>query len=345
LINALLISCALSILAVAPAHAYESARKIPGWLAAHVGNKEGEIPLVVLERARSHYYSKVSEGKVANPCYTAMDATRPHQVAEGKAERRFFVICERQKSFHAISSGHGSGRKIPDLDPMNDKRCAKHFSNAEGSLLTTGGKYVTGEIYSSFKGLYIDPATRAETEMYRKFIEFHGEGETENSRQRDIGGHAAMQVRNLCLKKRPEHPKVSADGYVVAGEFEEYTDGRSNGCTSWSPADAERMMRLLDRNPTTLYIYPERRDIEAVARAVREGKNPAATGVYWNSDCLREIQEPRFWNKTEFEPLIQRHEAALKATQTGKFAAKKVCANDEVPQPVYRSERVDESRR
>src|SRR5262249_55579414 len=50
---------------------------VPAWLQTHVGEGEGQIAQVVLQRARALYLKKVSEGAVKNPCYFAMDATRP----------------------------------------------------------------------------------------------------------------------------------------------------------------------------------------------------------------------------------------------------------------------------
>ena len=43
----------------------------PDWLQAHVGEGEGQIAPVVLQRARALYLKKVSEGAVNNPCYFA----------------------------------------------------------------------------------------------------------------------------------------------------------------------------------------------------------------------------------------------------------------------------------
>ena len=57
--------------------AAEQPSDVPAWLRAHVGEGEGQIAQVVLQRARALYLQKVSEGAVKNPCYFAMDATRP----------------------------------------------------------------------------------------------------------------------------------------------------------------------------------------------------------------------------------------------------------------------------
>ena len=110
------------------------------WLQAHVGEGERQIAPVVLQRARALYLKKVSEGAVNNPCYFAMDATRP-----GGLGRRFYIICEADRTFRAVPSAHGDGRNLEGIaDFANDIRCAKNFSNAMGSQLTTGGPVCDG---------------------------------------------------------------------------------------------------------------------------------------------------------------------------------------------------------
>ena len=132
----------------------EQASDLPDWLRAHIGEGEGQIAQVVLQRARALYFQKVHEGVVRNPCYFAMDATRPNDLGDGKLGRRFYVICESDRSFRAISAGHGGGRNLKGItDFANGRRCAKNFGNAMDSRLTAGGAYVTGETKTSFKGL------------------------------------------------------------------------------------------------------------------------------------------------------------------------------------------------
>ena len=109
---------------------------VPDWLQVHVGEGEGQIAPVVLQRGRALYLKKVSEGAVNNHCYFAMDATRP-----GGLGRRFYVICEANRMFRAVPSGHRSGRDLKGIaDFANGIRCAKNFSNAVDSKLTTGGR-------------------------------------------------------------------------------------------------------------------------------------------------------------------------------------------------------------
>lgn len=281
----------------ASARSFAARSDIPAWLQAHVGAGDGQIAQVVLERARALYLKKVGQGAVKNPCYFAMDATRPGDMGNGVLGRRYYVICEAEQSFRAISSGHGSGRNLKGVvDFSNGRRCAKNFGNAMDSSLTTGGAYMTGEAKTSFKGYY-RVGTKQDAALLRTFIQFDGEGEAANARQRVIGGHAAQVLRGMCLRKSPKSSYADHDGYVPFGKLVDYAGGRSNGCTSWSSADARQMIAMVKNNPTTLYIYPESRDIAAVAKA----------GAYWNTSCLKEIGTPKFWPRKTLEPIIAQY--------------------------------------
>ena len=279
--------------------AAEQPADVPAWLQAHVGEGEGQIAQVLLQRARALYLQKVSEGAVKNPCYFAMDATRPAGLG-----RRFYVICETDQTFRAVSAGHGNGRNLKGIANFaNGIRCAKNFSNAMDSKLTTGGAYVTDETITSFKGYY-----RASSGKYaalvRSFVQFDGEGDTANARERAIGGHPAVLLRDVCLRKDLDSPYANDDGYVPFGTPVNYSAGRSNGCTSWTPSDSEQIIPMVKDKPTTLYIYPESDDIDAVAQAVKAGRSPSRAGLYWNAACLKEIRSPKFWPKETLEPIL-----------------------------------------
>ena len=169
---------------------------VPDWLQAHVGEGEGQIAPVVLQRARALYQKKVSEGAVDNPCYFAKDATRP-----GGLGRRFYVICEASRTFRAVPSGHGNGRNLKGIaDFANGARCAKNFSNAMDSKLTTGGPYMTAEIKTSFKGYYRAAGGKS-VPLMRSFVQFDGEGDTATARPRAIGGHPAVIVAQTLSTK------------------------------------------------------------------------------------------------------------------------------------------------
>src|SRR5271163_1262787 len=175
------------------------------------------------------------------------------------------------------------------------------------SLLTAGGPYVTGETKTSFKGYYRALA-KQDAVLIRSFVQFDGEGEAANARQREIGGHPAALLRNVCRRKDPNSSYADRDGYVLFGQLEEYAGGRSNGCTSWSPAEAGPIIAMVKDDPTTLYIYPESADIDAVAQAVAAGRSSSRAGLYWNASCLKEIGSPEFWSQKTLEPILaQRH--------------------------------------
>ncbi|MBK1724065.1 hypothetical protein [Thiocystis violacea] len=305
----------IALSASPPAFAAEPQAAIPTWLKAHVGEREGQIALPILQRARALYWKKVREGAIRNPCYFAMDATRPHSSSNGGVGRRFYIICESQRSFRAVSSGHGGGRTLNGIgDFKNGKRCAKHFSNALGSRLTAGGVYVTGETRTSFKGYYGSSAKR-KTLLMRSFVPFDGEGETANAEQRAIGGHAAVLIKGACLLREPGSPHANEAGYVPLGRLVDYSGGRSSGCTSWSPSDAQEIVRMTDGDPTTLYLYPEAADIDAVTRAVAGGRSLSRSELYWNASCLKEIGAPKYWPKEHLGPRIAEYTRKRPAPQ------------------------------
>lgn len=292
--------------ALQPASAADES--IPAWLKIYVGEDDGQIAPVVLERARALYLKKQAEGTVRNPCYFAMDATRPGDLGGGHLRRRFYVICEAQQSFRAIPVGHGGGRNLKGVvNFSNGRACVKNFGNALDSNLTTGGNYVTSETKTSFKGYY-RVSVKEDVLFQRSFIQFDGEGDTANAREREIGGHASALLRAVCVRKKPASPYADKDGFVPFGKLVDYSGGRSNGCTSWAPADARQIIPMLKDNPTTLYIYPESSDIAAVVAALAKKEPLAKSGTYWNATCLKDIGAPKFWSNKSLGPLIAQYE-------------------------------------
>ncbi len=301
------LSAAITVWVTAGSLAAEQPWDVPAWLRGHIGEGEGQIARVVLQRARALYLRKVNEGVVKNPCYFAMDATRPNYLSDGRLGDRFYVICEANQSFRAIPAGHGSGRDLKGVaDFLNGRECAKNFSNAMNSNLTAGGAYVTRETKTSFKGYY-RVSTKQDAILIRSFVQFDGEGETANARQRAIGGHAAVSLKGVCLRKDPRSPYANQNGYVPFGNLVDYSGGRSDGCTSWSRSDAGQIIPLLKDNPTTVYIYPESHDIEAVAQAIAARQSPSRVGLYWSAFCLKQIASPKFWPKEVLEPILAQY--------------------------------------
>ena len=140
--------------------------------------------------------------------------------------------------------------------------------------------------------------------------------------------HVTVEVvpRLLQLMARTNGPRrdclsgaVAFSGYVPFGQLEDYTGGRSNGCTSWSPSDAGQIIAMVKDDPTTLYIYPESADIDAVTQAAKAGQSLSRAGLYWNASCLKEIGSPKFWSKKALEPgpcQIQQGSSGAAATAT-----------------------------
>jgi len=304
---AVLVAIAAALAAVLPASAAEQIPEIPAWMKAHIGREDGKIASVVLRRARALYLQKKEAGDVENPCYFAMDATRPSMTRKGRLGRRFYIICEAKRLFRAISSGYGNGRRLPGANFSNGRRCAQHFGNAEGSKLTTGGSYLTAETRTTFKGYY--RVRGKKRSLVRSFLQFVGEGITANARERAIGGHPAVTLRGLCRRKDPKSPHANEEGFVRWGRLIDYTAGRSNGCTSWSPKDSKQIFTLVKDAPTTVYIYPEARDILAVAEAAKAGRLPSKADLYWDADCLRTIRAPKFWSSRILDPIIAKFRA------------------------------------
>ena len=102
-------------------------------------------------------------------------------------------------------------------------------------------------------------------------------------------------------------PYADREGYVPFGQLVDYAGGRSDGCTSWSPSDARQIVAMVKNDPTTLYIYPEAADIDAVARAASTGLSLSRAGLYWNASCLKEIRSPKFWPKETLEPILAQY--------------------------------------
>lgn len=219
-------------------------------------------------------------------------------------------------SFAKINNAFGrclramaTGRALPEADFSNGRECARHFSNALGSNLTMGGNYLTAEARTSHKG-YITRGGQT-VPFNRTFLVFDGMGETSNARDRAIGGHQAAFVRSECRLSAPNSPHADASGFVRLGRLIDYTSGRSNGCTTWSEDVSRQIISLVESNRTTLYIYPESRDINAVARAVQRGRSLDQNDLYWNSTCLAQIGAPQFWPKNQLEPVIRRWRQSL----------------------------------
>ena len=133
--------------------------------------------------------------------YFAMDATPPHELGGGRLAADLRHLRSRpvvSRGFRGTRRRSRSGRGV---DFANGRGCAKNFGNAMDSELTAGGAYVTGETTATFKGYYRVSAGDNAV-LVRSFVQFDGEGDTANSRERAIGGHPAGPVGRNTPSKR-----------------------------------------------------------------------------------------------------------------------------------------------
>ena len=105
--------------------------------------------------------------------------------------------------------------------------------------------------------------------LLRTFVQFDGEGDTANARPRAIGGHPAVLLRGVCLPKNPDSPYANRRrlrSVRTAGGLRRRPQRRLHDLVAvgrWP------IISVVKDNPTTLYIYPESADINAVAKAAR----------------------------------------------------------------------------
>ncbi|MBB3595054.1 hypothetical protein FHX08_005464 [Rhizobium sp. BK529] len=165
------------------------------------------------------------------------------------------------------------------------------------ALASGGGAYLTSEIKTSFKGYY-SGSPGQQSSLTRSFVQFDGVGDTANAR-RAIGGHPASLVSGVCMLKKPSSPYADEKGCVPLGKIINYAGGRSNGCTTWSPAEAPHCFPPFRttpqpstsiQSPATSRPFPRPRVrpnrassgmLSALSRSARRG-----SGAGTSSNCL-----------------------------------------------------------
>lgn len=272
-------------------------KTIPSFLRAHIGDGPDKISQVVLDRARANFLKDRRKETTNNLCYLAMDATRPFLMNEKEADNgakiqvqnRGYLICEPLGIFKPLAVAHGGGvdlsKQNKDLNLKNSRHCATYFSNVVGSFMTMGGSYLTAEISQTYKGKVLQ-ANGSYCDYSRPFLNFDGEPgtDTANARERDIGAHPVILLGDGSDRCDPSNPNADEDGYVYfAKSFHNYEGGRTEGCLGMPETTALAVLAVAKDHPMSVYVYPERKDIEAMKRP---GPKP-----YWNSECLKEIQQ------------------------------------------------------
>ena len=153
-------------------------------------------------------------------------------------------------------------------------------------------------------------ARRAATLPFiRTFLPFDGEGETANAGAREIGGHPAVVLKGVCLRRDAREPPRQSAGLRALRPPRRLCGRPFQRLHELVGADADKLEALVERNPTTLYIYPEAADIRAAA---------AGAAAYWDATCRGEIGAPKFWARQTLEPIIARYKAAHPAPRPGR---------------------------
>lgn len=300
--------------------------EIPAFLKNKIGDGPDQIEPVVLERARKAYINQTIKGKTNNACYMAMDATRPHLLNQKKADagapiqigNRLYLICESLGIFKALPSGHGGGinlsKRDASLNLKNGRHCVKYFGNVQESNFTMGGLYVTGNIDKFFKGR-LKQKDGSYCDFYRPFLNMIGEGETANAKQRAIGAHPAVLFntsKELCDLSSPHANRL---GYVRYGEkLIDYSGGRTEGCLGLQPDIAPAILAIAEDRPMSIYIYPQKSDIQKMTDASVTEK------PYWNAECLKAIGTPVYFGANESPKL----ENAIRAQDEAEEKAQKI---------------------
>ena len=272
----------------------------PMWAKAKVKSHEWSY------RGRARFTCKKwAKARLKIPATSPWTLRAPTILGDGKLGRRFYVICEANRSFRAISAGHGGGRDLKGIvDLANGRQCAKNFSNAMDSKLTAGGPYMTANTARLLKDIIA--SQREKTQFW------------------------CARSCSLTAKAKPQTPDSASSAGIRPYCWREYVFEKSGQPireprrlrSVWKTGELRRrpqrrlhqlvavgrpIIPMLKDNPTTLYIYPEFEDIDAVAQAVAAGSSPSRAGLYWNASCLKEIGSPKFWPKETLEPILAQY--------------------------------------
>jgi hypothetical protein len=181
-----------------------------------------------------------------------MDATRPSTGSDGGPGQRFYVICEAEETFRAVSSGYGNGRSLPGRTFSNERECARNFSNAEGSNLTMGGAYLTAETRTSFKGYFSDGGER---------VPFTAPSfcSTAWARRRTrASAKSAAMWRCSCAGSAatsdPESPHADDEGFVPYGRLVNYTAGAATAARHGRKTVADEIIALVEGSDDALHL-------------------------------------------------------------------------------------------
>ena len=265
-----------------------------------------------LQRARARFTSRKASGAIRNPCYFAMDATRPHDLNVGKVGARFYVICESALIVPCLFDG---SRRRPQFERhrgFRQRKAVREKLRQRYGSVPDCWWALCNRRDENILPLRLCASAKKDAALIRSFVQFDGEGETANARQREIGrASGTIIAERLSPKGSAQLLRGSRRLRSVRATGSLRRLAAATAAQSWSPSDAEQIIAVVKDDPTALYIYPEAADIDAVTQngEVRPVISRQA-GLYWNASCLKEIVTPKFWPKEALEPVLAQYAKA-----------------------------------
>ena len=141
--------------------------------------------------------AKASLGTIATPPWTR----RARTIREALPDAGFTLSAKTRACFAPFRPDMAAVSICEASPILPTDGSAPRISACGGSDLTAGGAYVTAGMKTSFKGYYRVGGHSAA--LIRSFVQFDGEGQTANAREREIGGHATVKLAGLCLMQNP----------------------------------------------------------------------------------------------------------------------------------------------
>ena len=195
----LLVNIVIALLGAIRSFAVEQPSDIPAWLRPNVGEGEGQIAQVVLQRRARASPPKSARGRGQKSLLFCHGRYASPRSADGKLGPRFHVICGRP-IVRCDSAGHGAAAIQGIVDFANGQAGARRTSAMRWIRRDGRWAYVTAETRTSFKGYY-GASAKQDAVLIRCWFSLRAKAKWANARQREIGGHVVQLLRNVVFEK------------------------------------------------------------------------------------------------------------------------------------------------
>ncbi len=158
---------------------------------AHVGDGDGQIAQVVLQRARALYLQKLSEGAVEESLLLRHGRDAPRRV--------WPPVLHHLRGRPVVSRGAIGSRQRPQFERHREFRqrnaLRQEFQQCDGFEADDRRRLCDGGDDNLLQRLLPELGGKIRHAFSRSFVQFDGEGDTANARPRAIGGHPAVLLR------------------------------------------------------------------------------------------------------------------------------------------------------